>query len=111
MADCPDTGKRSAWAKEFDDRDLPVIDMDLVRAATEADDYEDADNDEPLGMTADEVARAIAKLQPWADDHDTWRDVGMAVKHELGMKDGWPVFDEWSKRGRGYRKRPLPRCP
>ena len=100
----PDTGKRYAWAKEFDDRDLPVIDMDLVRAATEADEYEDADNDEPLGMTADEVARAIAKLQPWADDHDTWRDVGMAVKHELGMKDGWPVFDEWSKRGRGYNK-------
>lgn len=98
----PDTGKRYRWAAEFDDRDLPVIDVDVIRAATDAEEYEDADNDEPLGLKAREVAEAIEKLQEWADDHDTWRDVGMAVKHELGMKEGWPVFDAWSKKGRGY---------
>lgn len=100
----PDTGKRYRWAEDYDLTDIPTMDIDVIKAAT-GDDYEldDGEDKEPLDMTPEEVEDAIAELQDWADDHETWRNVGMAVKHQLGM-DGWPIFDRWSSKGRGYNK-------
>ena len=99
----PDTGKRYRWEAEFDEADLVVVDADLLKAVTGEDDYVEDGNFEPLGLQFEEVENALSHIQHWADDHETWRNVGMAIKHEFGA-DGWPIFDRWSKRGRGYNK-------
>lgn len=97
----PDSGKPYRWEAEFDENDLPVLDPDLLKAVTGETDYVEDGNFEPLGLRKSEVAAALEHIQHWADDHETWRNVGMALKHEFGP-EGWKLFDEWSKRGRGY---------
>lgn len=100
----PDTGKPYRWDREFDPADLPVVDSDLLEAAvgySDAD-YFDADEKQPLDIPLGEAREYLETLQDWADDHETWRNVGMALKFEYGEKIGWTLFDEWSKRGKGY---------
>lgn len=100
----PDTGKKYRWAEEFDLSKIPEFDADLLLSATGSDyDLDDGEEKEPLNLAQEEVRAALEAVQDWADDHETWRNVGMAVKHELG-KDGFAIFDEWSKKGRGYNK-------
>ena len=100
----PDTLKAYRWDREFDPADLPVIDADLLEAVvgySDAD-YFDADEKQPLDIPLGEAREYLETLQDWADDHETWRNVGMALKFEYGEKIGWTLFDEWSKRGKGY---------
>lgn len=99
----PDTGKPYEWIVEPDDFPV-VVDADHIEDLLAEDDYELIDNDEPLGLSKYEAEDMLADLQGMADDHETWRDVGMALKHEFG-EDGWKLFDDWSKQGRGYNKR------
>lgn len=99
----PDTGLEYAWEAEFDAADLPIIDIDVLKAATGEDDYVENGDNSPLGLRLEEAKAALSHIQHWADDHETWRNVGMALKHEFGQ-DAWTVFDEWSRKGRGYSK-------
>lgn len=56
---------------------------------------------ERLGLTAEQVKRAIVELD--ADlDFEQWLRVGMALHHELGP-EGFQVWDEWSSRGAKYK--------
>ena len=100
----PDTGKPYRWDREFDPADLPVVDSDLLEAAVGYSDrdYFDADEKQPMDVPLGEAREYLENLQAWADDHETWRNVGMALKFEYGEKIGWTLFDEWSKKGRGY---------
>ena len=100
----PDTGNPYRWDREFDADDLPVVDSDLLEAAIGYSDrdYFDADEKQPMDVPLGEAREYLDNLQAWADDHETWRNVGMALKFEYGEKIGWTLFDEWSKKGRGY---------
>lgn len=100
----PDTGKAYRWLEDYDLTQIPTMDIDVIKAATGGDYETGIDEDkEPLDITIEEIERALAEVQDWADDHETWRNVGMALKHQLGA-DGWPLFDKWSSKGRGYNK-------
>lgn len=99
----PDSGLEYEWATEFDVRDLPVMDLDLLKAVTGEGDYVEDGNFDPLGLRLEEAEAALAHIEHWADDHETWRNVGMALKHEFGP-EGWPIFDAWSRKGKGYDK-------
>jgi hypothetical protein len=56
---------------------------------------------ERLGMSAGQVKRAVADLDPDLG-FEHWLRVGMALHHELGP-DGFQVWDEWSSRGAKYK--------
>lgn len=103
----PDTGNRYHWITEPDlEIGIPSIPAevigDLVYRSEETD--RDPESLEPLDLTDDEIWDVLDDIAGDADDHESWRNVGMALKHELGDA-GWPIFDAWSKRGRGYDKR------
>ena len=56
---------------------------------------------ERLGLTPEQVRRAVERLDPdMGFEH--WLRVGMALHHELGPQ-GLDVWDEWSSRGTKYR--------
>ena len=56
---------------------------------------------ERLGLTPEQVRRAVERLDPdMGFEH--WLRVGMALHHELGAQ-GLDVWDEWSSRGTKYR--------
>ncbi|ERP95741.1 hypothetical protein Q669_29675 [Labrenzia sp. C1B10] len=102
----PDTGDTYKWAIDW--HDDCVIDRDHIESLFFRDDgydeHRDAEDLEPLGLDIDEIESDLEMIQHWADDHTTWRNVGMALKHELG-DEGWPVFDKWSRNGSGYDRR------
>ena len=98
-----ETGNPYVWLVEPDE--FPVsIDSDDLTDLLEPEEYHGEQNREPLGLTREEAEDWLEALDGWADDHATWRDVGMALKHEFG-EDGWELFDRWSKKGRGYNRR------
>ena len=104
----PDTGKPYRWERPFDPEKtmIPLVEPDLLDELTgeneEYDNYEDA---EVLGLSVEEVEDILDELLDLGADRSDWRDVGMAVKFELG-DEGWPIFDEWSKRHKGkYNRR------
>lgn len=100
----PDTGKRYEWLIEPDTSFAVEIDADYLNDLLEPEDYHGEQDREPLGMSFAEAEEMLERLTGWADDHATWRDVGMALKHEFG-EDGWELFDRWSSNGRGYNRR------
>lgn len=102
----PDTGKAYKWADPFDVEELPILDEDrlAVLLGEDGDSEGDHEDAEPLGLTYTEGRDLLERLQDWANDRETWAQVGMALKHEYGERDGWRLFDAWSKRGSGYDK-------
>jgi hypothetical protein len=103
----PDTGKPYRWKDPFDERDLPILDEDRLShlLGDDGDDEGQTEEDrEPLGLTFTEAREVLAALQDLAADRDSWRNVGMALKHEFGERDGWRLFDAWSKKAEGYDK-------
>jgi hypothetical protein len=63
-------------------------------------------DDAPAGMTADEV-RSILDRYPAGDlgeNYEEWKEVGMAVKHELGS-DSFGVWLEWSRKSPHHGKK------
>jgi hypothetical protein len=65
------------------------------------DEPRDAASAERLGLTTEQVKRAIAELEPDMD-FEHWLRVGMALHHELGPA-GFQAWDEWSSRGAKYK--------
>lgn len=57
-----------------------------------------------LGLSDNEIRDYLAQLPDiYKDDQDHWYQVGMSVYHETGgSEQGWLLFDEWSKGGKGY---------
>lgn len=51
--------------------------------------------------TQEEIRFALTYIS--ADERDVWVRMGMAIKDEFG-EDGFALFDEWSKRGNGYKE-------
>lgn len=107
----PDTGEEYRWKddKWLDEYAvIPTISADDITEVIYGESVYGSDRDEetlvPLDLTFDEAREALEELSDWADAHETWRNVGMALKHEFG-DDGWELFDEWSKNGSGYNRR------
>jgi len=74
------------------------------RKAPEADDEDDAFtrsmNEQPLGLTEDEIVGLLGQLDASMGRED-WIRVGMAVHHETGG-DGFDLWDDWSSDGHQY---------
>lgn len=100
-----ETGREYTWLVE-PDFDFPVIvDSDHISDLINDDsDYDPVDNDEPMGLSWEEAEDMLERLEDMKHDHQTWRDVGMALKHEFG-DEGWSLFDRWSKNGTNYNRR------
>src|SRR5687768_17703418 len=99
----PETKLPYIWEGDLRVEDAPLIDEDLLVAATTVE-YDNDGNHDPIdGMTLDEAAAILDTLKDWANDHATWRNAGMAIKHQFGQK-GFEIFDAWSKRGSGYHR-------
>lgn len=101
----PETKKPYKWLIDPDVDYAVEVDSDYLTDLIEPDhDYSADRNDEPMGIDFDEARDILKTVADMANDHPTWVRVGMALKHEFG-DDGWPLFDEWSKNGRGYDRR------
>lgn len=101
------SGNEYRWLVEPDWRlGIPILDSDLIEAIVnpELNFNDDDSTDESTGLSLKTIKRVLSVLQHWADDHDLWLRVGMALKHELG-EEGWEAFDEWSKNGAGYNEK------
>lgn len=100
----PDTDLEYTWEVEFH-QDCLIESDDLEELFDGSGEGSDRSPDElePLGLDSDEIAESLNLVQEWANDHTSWRNVGMALKHELG-RDGWEIFDEWSRKGEGYNR-------
>lgn len=92
------SGKPYRWAaEEFYPEDLPVIEQDVLDEVLGEGNDEIAEAVEPVGMSLGEAEGILGELTDLGIDRETWRNVGMALKHEFG-EDGWIVFDRWSKQ-------------
>lgn len=99
-----ETGNAYQWLIEPDDEFPVEIDSDDLTDLLEPEEYHGEQDREPLGISLEEAEQWLEALDGWENDHATWRDVGMALKHEFG-EDGWKLFDAWSKKGRGYNRK------
>lgn len=52
-------------------------------------------------LTVDTIASALKAISPDMSREEWWR-IAAALKSELGEKDGFDLFDTWSKTGSGY---------
>lgn len=57
-------------------------------------------NDDVVGLSPEEIQRALDALDPGMG-HDDWRNVGMALHHET-RGDGFEAWDEWSSSSDKY---------
>ncbi len=109
----PDTGENYVWGREID-WDLlemgvgPVVSADQVESWGVREDDLTIDGDDdlmamvrsaPMGLSEDEINRTIADLPAdFLEDHDSWRDVGMALHHEYeGSQIGFEKWCEWAR--------------
>lgn len=55
----------------------------------------------PDDLTVDTIASALNAISPDLSRHE-WARIGMALKSELGDREGFDLFDQWSREGQGY---------
>jgi hypothetical protein len=104
----PDTNQPYRWIREFDFDMLelgigPIYDsFEVAAIASDREDNEsNAERQQPLGLSEDEIRSILADLpfDEWCEDRDGWYRVGMAVRHECSGSDaGFRLWCDWSKQ-------------
>lgn len=96
----PDTGREYHWERKPDFQNVEVYCASIFAPPLQR--QVEQQGSAPLGLSEEQVRWVLDQLPDWANERNAWRDVGMAVKYELG-DDGWHLFDEWSQRGKNYK--------
>lgn len=57
-----------------------------------------------VNVNDDQVREALELIEEYADDYETWVNVGMALHHQYdGGADGLELFDDWSQNSVKYK--------
>jgi putative DNA primase/helicase len=80
----------------------PIVKEELLRSwmPKPLDVVDHLPNDNRLGLSIKEIKDILSKLpfDEWVEDRNGWVRCGLALHHEMGAEDGYPVWCEWASQ-------------